>query len=80
MLSCRTKGIKKIPKIFIIDSIPQHNKELNDEFININVNGMVNSFCGLPINYQLLIYNNYADGFMNIVRVNGAKLHVEALQ
>jgi len=54
----------KIPKIFIIDSIPQHNKELNDEFININVNGMVNSFCGLPINYQLLIYNNYADGFI----------------
>ena len=54
----------QIPKIFIIDSIPQHNKELNDEFININVNGMVNSFCGLPINYQLLIYNNYADGFI----------------
>ncbi len=25
---------------------------------------MVNSFCGLPINYQLLIYENYADGFI----------------
>jgi hypothetical protein len=21
-------------------------------------------FCGLPINYQLLIYENYADGFV----------------
>ena len=54
----------QIPKIFIIDSIPHHNKKLNDEFIETNVNGMVNSFCGLPINYQLLIYENYADGFV----------------
>lgn len=54
----------QIPKIFIIDSIPHHNKELNDEFIEVNINGMVNSFCGLPINYQLLIYENYSDGFI----------------
>ena len=45
----------QIPKIFIIDSIPHHNKKLNDEFIEININGMVNSFCGLPIYYQLLM-------------------------
>lgn len=54
----------QIPIIFVIDSVPHHNKEINDEFIKININGMVNSFCGLPINYQLLIYNNYADGFI----------------
>ena len=54
----------KIPKIFIIDTIPHHNKELNDEFIEFNIKGMINNFNGLPINRQLFLYENCADGFV----------------
>lgn len=54
----------KIPKIFIIDVIPHHIKHLNDEFIKIYIQGMINSFNGLSINNQLILYDNYADGFV----------------
>ena len=47
----------KIPKIFIIDSIPQHNKELNDEFINIKDNHEIQLLT--IINDKLNDYINY---------------------
>jgi len=54
----------QIPKIFVIDTIPHHSKKLNEDFIEIYINGMINSFNGLPLNQQILIYENYADGFI----------------
>jgi hypothetical protein len=62
----------KIPKIFIIDTIPHHIKKLNDEFIEVYINGMINSFNGLPIYKQIFLYDNYADGliFLNNNDVN----------
>lgn len=54
----------QIPKIFVIDTIPHHHKEVNDEFIRLHIEGMINNFNGLPINHQLFLYNNYADGFI----------------
>jgi hypothetical protein len=66
----------KIPKVFIIDTIPHHNKKINEEFINSNVNGVVNIFCGLPIEHQMLIYENYSDGFI-FLNHNDVKLFQE---
>lgn len=54
----------QIPKIFIIDTIPHHIKQLDDEFIKVYIEGMINSFNGLSLNNQLLLYDNYADGFV----------------
>lgn len=54
----------QIPKIFVIDTIPHHNKELNEDFIKLHIQGMINSFNGLPINQQLFLYENYADAFV----------------
>lgn len=54
----------QIPKIFIIDVIPHHIKQLDDEFIKIYIEGMINSFNGLSLNNQLFLYDNYSDGFI----------------
>jgi len=63
----------KILKIFIIDSIPHHNKKISEDFINSNVNGVTNIFCGLPINHQTLLYEKYSDGLI-FFNTNDVKL------
>lgn len=54
----------KIPKIFIIDSVPQVHKDL-DVFFSSNILEITNSHLSvLPLDQQFFLYNEYADGLI----------------
>lgn len=53
-----------IPKIFIVDTIPEKHKEINFEIEKELFTGKVNSFVSLPIEHQEFLYNEYADGLI----------------
>tara|TARA_R110002074_G_scaffold278856_1_gene450311 strand:+ start:41 stop:1075 length:1035 start_codon:yes stop_codon:yes gene_type:complete len=54
----------KIPKIFIIDTIPQFHKELDIKFSKDILNGSLSQLTLLSISHQTLLYEKYADGFV----------------
>ena len=53
-----------IPKIFIIDTIPEKHRELHIEFCSKFLKDYVNNFTLLSLKHQNYLYENYADGFI----------------
>ena len=54
----------KIPKIFIIDTIPQKHEEVNKEFIDRYIQNEIYGFTSLPQSSQNHLYSEHADGLV----------------
>ena len=53
-----------IHKIFIVDTIPEKQKELHEIFCNKFLKEHINNFTSLSLQHQTQLYKKYADGFI----------------
>ena len=53
-----------IPKIFVVDTIPEKHREVNKEFVDNFIENGVESFTCLSKNLQSVLYEKYADGII----------------
>lgn len=53
-----------ILKIFIIDTIPERQKELHELFCKKHLKEHINNFSSLSLQHQTQLYKEYADGFI----------------
>jgi hypothetical protein len=60
----------KIPKIFIVDTIPHLHKDLDIEFSKDILNDSLSQLTLLSIEHQTLLYEKYADGFIFYTKEN----------
>ena len=53
-----------IPRIFIVDTIVERQKELHEKFCNEHLKEYINNFLSLSLQHQTQLYKKYADGFI----------------
>jgi len=60
----------KIPRVFIIDTVPEEHRELDDYFTKVITRNPVSRYVGLSHKLQTLLYEDYADGFVFYSRLD----------
>jgi hypothetical protein len=53
-----------IPKVFIVDTIPEKHRELNKEYVDTYMPNFTEGYTGLTKQLQNIIYEDYADAFV----------------
>tara|TARA_B110000483_G_scaffold235928_1_gene308234 strand:+ start:299 stop:1327 length:1029 start_codon:yes stop_codon:yes gene_type:complete len=65
-LQLYTEFLKEItiPKVFIVDTIPEKHRELNKEFVDTFLPNFTEGYTGLTKQLQSIIYEDYGDAFV----------------